>query len=368
MSNNRETPRLTTATHNQTAGAAPVNFLCVSDGSLLPLRPLDRPSIVTIGSFDGVHRGHQHLIRQTVEHAREHGYLAVVVTFQPHPRMVLRPDVTFCTLTTLEQRIRLIERIGADVVVVVPFTPEVAATSAEDFVQALVDRLKMRELWVGPGFALGHRRQGTVAVLSDIGKRYGYTVHEVQPFALAADGSSELVSSTRIRRCLREGDVAQVAALLGRPYEVAGTVVHGAGRGRQLGFPTANLALPTTLCLPSNGIYAARVTLDAQQPPLFGAAYLGTRPMFDDGLRTLEVYILDFDADIYDRHLQVEFIARIRADERFPSLEAFLAQMQRDVAEVRLVLTNDLAHREDEGLGVYPATRGLGVADEAANH
>lgn len=316
-----------------------VRFLRMREGSLLPLQPLDRPSVVTIGSFDGVHLGHQHLIRQTVQRARELGCLAVVVTFQPHPRIVLRPDVPFCTLTTIEERIRLIERCGTDVVAVVPFTTGVAGTSAEDFVRVLVDRLRMSELWVGPGFALGHRRQGTVPVLSELGKRYGYAVHEVQPFVLDADHERDLVSSTSIRGYLLEGNVARVTALLGRSYEVSGTVVHGAGRGRQLGFPTANLALPNTLCLPSNGIYAAHVMLDEQQPPLYGAAYLGTRPMFDDGARILEVYLLDFDADIYGRHLRVEFIARIRADERFPSLEAFLAQMRQDIADVRLVLT-----------------------------
>ncbi|MBI2939610.1 MAG: bifunctional riboflavin kinase/FAD synthetase [Chloroflexi bacterium] len=299
---------------------------------------LARPSVVTIGSFDGVHRGHQALIAGVVDRARATGRLAVVVTFHPHPRTVLRlrpPDASFTYLQTLEERLRLVAELGVDEIVVVPFTVELSRQTADEFARSLRTRLQMAELWVGPGFAIGRQRHGTVPVLTTLGHQVGFVVHEVPP--VLVDGQP--VSSSRIREALQEGDVAQAAKLLGRRYSVRGPVVHGAGRGRKLGIPTANLEVPDWLYLPANGIYAVCVDLDGLDGRrLGGAASLGTRPMFDSGQRVLEVHVLDFEADLYGQWLTIEFVQWLRPEERFPSLAAFLDQVKRDIARTREII------------------------------
>lgn len=311
---------------------------------------LDRASTVSIGVFDGVHRGHQHLLRQAAEAARQIGGLAVAITFDPRPREVLRPDLPSEYLTTLDERIGLLGELGFDCVPVLAFTREVAAVPAEEFARLLSERYRMTQLWVGPDFALGRGRGGTIPVLRELGGQLGYTVHVVDPLAL--DG--QLVSSTLVHQRLAEGDVAGAAALLGRRPTVTGPVVRGAGRGRTIGLPTANVATPGRIALPANGVYAVycevlprpepgrgappRTGAEGGEGRLLGAASIGTRPTFDDGARALEVHLLDFAGDLYGAELRVEFVERLRPEVRFPSVAALLEEVQRDIAAARRLL------------------------------
>jgi len=314
----------------------------------------ERDSVLSIGVFDGVHLGHQHLLRQVVARARQAGRLSVAVTFNPRPREVLRPNLPSEYVITLDERIRLIGELGFDCVPVLEFTREVAATPAEKFVRTLRRRYRMAELWVGPDFALGRGRGGTIPVLRELGAELGFTVGVVEPFEL--DG--EIVSSTLIHQKLAEGDVAAAGRLLGRLPAATGEVVAGAGRGRTLGVPTANVGVPDRLALPANGVYAVccrfvgkpagRVTYGWSRPQpsgngaprasLLGVANVGTRPTFDNGRRTLEVHLLDFSADVYGAQLRVEFVQRLRPERRFPSAEALLDQIRRDIGAARAVL------------------------------
>lgn len=298
----------------------------------------DRDSVVSIGVFDGVHLGHQHLLRPAVARARERGYLAVAVTFNPRPREVLRPDLPSEYLTTLEERIALLGDLGFDYVPVLEFTREVAAIPADEFARVLKRRYRMVELWEGPDFALGRGRGGTIPVLRQLGAELGFTVTTVEPLVLAG----EVVSSTRVHQKLGEGDVVGAASLLGRPFAVAGEVVTGAGRGRTIGIPTANVATPERQALPANGVYAVccrvlepRGRPIAPGPALPGVANVGTRPTFDDGQRSLEVHLLDFAADLYGARLRVEFVRRLRPELRFPSVQALLEQIRQDVDRAR---------------------------------
>lgn len=306
----------------------------------------DGDTVVGIGVFDGVHRGHRHLLGRAVEHARARGAQSAVVTFDPRPREVLRPELPSEYLTTLDQRIQLIGDLGFDLVAVLKFSRDVAAIPAEEFVRILKDRYRMVELWVGQDFALGRGRGGTIPVLRDLGAQLGYTVHVVEPLVL----EGEVVSSTLIHRKLVEGDVAAVKRLLGRLPAISGEVVAGAGRGRTINLPTANVAVPPRIALPANGVYAVRCQVEAaagagspsaaSTPEISGVANVGTRPTFDDGARTLEVHLLDFSASIYGQRLRVEFVERLRPERRFPSVEEFLSQVRQDVAAARAILSN----------------------------
>jgi riboflavin kinase/FMN adenylyltransferase len=298
---------------------------------------VDRPSVLSVGVFDGVHLGHQRLLGRTVDRARSIGAAAVAVTFDPRPREVLRPDLPSLYLVTLPERIDLLARLGFDYVAVVHFSHEVAATPAEEFVRTLVERYRMVELWVGPDFALGRGRGGTIPVLRELGAASGFEVGVLERVTL----DDEVVSSSRIHAALAEGDVRTAGRLLGRPHTVSGPVVKGFGRGRTLGIPTANVAPPARIALPANGIYAVRCRLwadDRWGGALSAAASIGVRPQFDNGERVLEAHILDFDEDIYGRMLQIEFVEWLRAEERFPSLEDFLAQVRTDIARTREIL------------------------------
>lgn len=300
-----------------------------------PLAPLlagaeiPRPTVVTLGTFDGVHLGHQHLIRETAARAAARRATAVALTFQPRPAEVLRPDLPSRYLTTLEDRQRLLKEAGAAAVVVLPFTAALAQTSAADFATALAQTLGMCELIGGPDLALGRGREGSPAVLRALGEQLGFTVRLVP----ALDREGETVRSSAIQRILSEGDVAQAARLLGRPHAIAGTVIHGQGRGRTIGIPTANVAVPEALILPANGVYAVRAGIGTRA--YAGAANLGTRPTFDGVGRSLEVHLLDFSDDIYDATLRVEFIARLRPERRFSGIDELVQQIRADIGQVR---------------------------------
>ena len=292
------------------------------------------PAVVTIGVFDGVHRGHQALIGQVVERAHAIAGTSVVLTFHPHPRAVLRPDVPTYALTSLSERLRLIAELGVDTVATLEFTRALSLLSAEEFLDLLQAHVNLRELWVGDDFALGHHRSGTVARLSELGVERGFVVHPVTQFA---DGGDR-ISSSRVRDLMTAGDVAQAALLLGRYPYIAGTVIPGLQRGRTLGFPTANLALNAAYVLPADGIYAVYAELDGVRLP--AVANIGVRPTFGTNDRLVEVYILDFDQRIYGKVLGVHLVKRLRPEARFASVADLVAQMRRDVADARSVLGN----------------------------
>ncbi|MFQ5880137.1 MAG: riboflavin biosynthesis protein RibF, partial [Dehalococcoidia bacterium] len=250
-----------------------------------------RPTAVTIGVFDGVHRGHQHLIGQMLDHARREGLASVVVTFYPHPRLVLQPQATVTYLCALEERVELLRGLGIDTVAVIPFTPRFSLTSARDFAAMLVQELGMRLLVVGPDFALGRGRQGTTSALSQLGRRMGFAV-QVAPL-LTNEGSK--VGSSAVRTALAQGDVATVAKLLGRPFSLRGTVVRGAERGHSIGFPTANLAVGADQALPAFGVYVTRAYVGAHgHAPLRAVTNIGIRPTFGEKYPTVETHIMDY--------------------------------------------------------------------------
>jgi riboflavin kinase/FMN adenylyltransferase len=293
--------------------------------------------IVTIGTFDGVHRGHQRLLELAVRRGAEVGLPVAGVTFEPVPAAVLRPEGFPGRLTTPEEKGERLAAAGLDEVVVVPFTRELSRWSPEQFMRWLQEQTGLRELWVGEGFALGKDRAGTVARLTEIGEELGFRVAAVPRLTNGA----EVVSSSKVRAAVMEGDVAAARRLLGRPFRVSGEVIHGRHLGREIGFPTANVAPPPGLVPPADGIYAAWAWLPSDTAPRPAVAYIGSRPTLDDGERMVETHLLDFDGDLYGQILATDFLERLRPDERFPSLEALVAQMAIDKARAREVLARE---------------------------
>ena len=300
-----------------------------------PTQPLTQPTFLTIGNFDGVHCGHQALLAEIVEAAQAAGAQAGVLTFNPHPLAVLRPEVPLSYLTTPAERARLIGALGADFALVLPFSHEVAATSAADFMSNLVRRLNLRELWVGPDFALGRGREGNIERLAEIGQGLGYRVRVIPPYDLAG----EPVRSSRVRTLLaQDGDVDRAAELLGRPYQVWGEVQSGARRGQSLGYPTANVAVAADRVAPAYGVYACWAWLG--EAGRQAAVSVGIRPTFDNGQPTIEAYLLDFSGDLYGQSLGLSFVSRLRPELRFESASALIEQMDRDVQDTRAILRN----------------------------
>jgi riboflavin kinase/FMN adenylyltransferase len=308
----------------------------ITDLSACPIA--DGGAVATIGFYDGVHRGHQALIGRVRELATERNCSTAVVTFDRHPAMVVRPDSAPRLLTDLDQRLELLAAIGVDYCVVIHFDEERAAESAEDFViEVLVGCLSARAVAVGEDFHFGRGRGGNVALLERLGPKHGF---DVVPFGLVeVDGLDEPVSSTAIRRLLTVGEVEAAATLLGRPHEVRGTVSRGDGRGRELGFPTANVAVPAEIVLPADGIYAG--WYERPSGSVHAAAIsLGRRPTFyaEADASLLEAHVIDFDDDLYDEVAKVRFVRRLRGEERFESVEALVEQMGRDVVATRQAL------------------------------
>jgi len=298
---------------------------------------LQQETILTIGAFDGLHRGHQALIQAVVHRARATGRLAALLTFHPHPAVVLAPDRAPRYLTTPGEKMALLESLGLDLVVLFPFNREVASTPARDFMVVLTRQLRLRELWVGPDFALGRNREGNVPRLRDLGRELGYELHVVEPVL----GNAESISSSRIRALLLQGQVGEVTKLLGRYPSLSGQVVEGARRGRKLGFPTANLEVRSERAVPADGVYATFAVLGAERYP--AVANVGVRPSFDNGRRTVEIHIFDFDQDIYGCDLVVEFVARLRDEQRFEKVDDLVAQIGRDSQAARRILESELA-------------------------
>ncbi|GAB4192959.1 MAG: bifunctional riboflavin kinase/FAD synthetase [Roseiflexaceae bacterium] len=293
-------------------------------------RPInERPTVLTVGAFDGVHVGHQHLIGGAVERARAVGCQSAVLTFDPHPDLVIHPDRQRLYLSSLEERVEQIAGLGVDVLVVLPFTEAVKGQTAHEFMSHLCGALALRELYVGWDFALGRKREGNLARLREIGQQFGYTVHPVEPLLL----NGEPVSSSRIRTLLAAGELEQAGRLLGRPFGIRGEVVHGDQRGRTIGFPTANVAVDEQHVLPADGVYVCRVQVGAEQ---YGAVTnVGVRPTFDGQRRTVEAYLLDFTGDLYGEMLRVSFLHRLRGEQKFGGVAELIAQINRDTAAAR---------------------------------
>lgn len=287
-------------------------------------------SVVTIGVFDGVHRGHQRIIARAAELAGDLHLPAVVITFDPHPDEIVRPGTRPPQLCSPRRRVELLADLGADAVMVLPFTLELSRMGPDEFVQSvLVDRLHAARVVVGEDFRFGHRARGDVTRLRELGDKYDFDAEGVP---LVANG--EPISSTMIRRRLAEGAVKSAARLLGRPHRVEGVVVRGARRGRDLGFPTANLETLPHTAIPGDGVYAGYLHAPGERWP--AAISIGTNPTFGDGARVVEAYALDRDdLDLYGEHVGVDFVARLRDTLKFDSVDALVEQMHRDVDRAR---------------------------------
>jgi len=289
-----------------------------------------RDAAVTIGKFDGVHRGHQHLIARLNERARAEGLASVVIVLYPNPSTVLRPGSAVTYVTSLEERLDLLRRLGPDSVGILPFTSEMAQLSARDFVSLVAQELSMRLLYVGPDFALGRNREGSVGALRRIGADLGFRVETAE--LLAQDG--EKVGSSAVRQALAVGDVEEAARLLGRPFSLQGPVVAGAHRGVSLGFPTANIAIGRDRALPAFGVYVSRAFVRENQHQ--SCTNIGVRPTFDAEPRpTVEAFILDFEDDIYGQEVRIDLLHRLRDELKFDSVEELVAEMRRDIATTR---------------------------------
>ena len=294
-------------------------------------------SVVTIGVFDGVHRGHQRIVGRAAQVGKQRGLPVVVITFDPHPDEVTRPGSHPPFLCSARRRAELLSGLGADAVCVVPFTLEFSRLAPDDFVRTvLVERMHAAVVVVGEDFRFGHKAAGDVQLLAKLGEKYEFTT-EGMPL-LVAEGTT--ISSTSIRQMLAEGDVAAAAKALGRPHRVEGVVVRGHQRGRALGFPTANLETPPHTAIPADGIYAGWLASlddegrDVQRWP--AAISIGTNPTFGEGEQSVEAYALDrTDLDLYGMHAAIDFAVRLRGTLRFDSVDALVEQMHRDVDRVR---------------------------------
>ncbi len=294
---------------------------------------LSRPSVVTIGAFDGVHRGHQYLIRQLLAYARAEQLIPVVLTFHPHPEMVLHGFRPGYYLTLPDVKARLLAELGVELVVSHPFNDQVRHMRASDFVGSLLEHLRMSSLWVGADFAMGYQREGNVAFLRNQSKLRQFNLRVVD----LMDAGGERISSSRIREALAAGDVTEAGRLLGRPFTVEGEVVRGIGRGRTIGIPTANLEISHEQAIPARGVYAGRAEFERQPQP--AVVNIGLRPTFDGtGALTVEAHLLDFSGDLYGRSMRLSFTDRLRDEQKFDGIEALVGQIHRDIEHARVLL------------------------------
>jgi len=296
------------------------------------LQPNGRPVAVAMGMFDGVHLGHQHVIRSALLNARRLGGWSVVISFHPHPLAIIHPEKAPEFLQSVQQRLRAIRSLGVDAVLLIPFDAEFSRRTGEDFLRGLArDFGSLRSFTVGQGFHFGQGRSGNVPLLKSLGAELGFVTHAMAPLSVG----DQLVSSTRIRKALRAGDLSEVSELLGRPYSLSGHVVRGDQVGRQLGFPTANLDV-SGLLLPPMGVYAARALRrsGSEHPCVLN---IGLRPTLDQPTPTLqfEVHLLDFNEDLYGEELEIEFVERLRPEKKFPSIDALKRQIALDVSAAR---------------------------------
>jgi riboflavin kinase/FMN adenylyltransferase len=294
---------------------------------------LGRDAAVAIGVFDGVHRGHRYLIGQLVERGRQEGLATMVVTFHPHPRLVVQPQTALTYLCGLEERIELLRELEVDSVVILSFTSELAQLSAREFVSLLVQELRMKLLVVGNDFALGRGREADAQGLEVIGREMGFAVEEVALLTV----SDEKVGSSATRLALARGNMETVTSLLGRPFSLRGPIVRGAERGKSLGFPTANIALGLDRALPAFGVYITRAYLGEGTYP--AVTNIGLRPTFGEDKTTVETYILDFEGELRGQELRIELLHRLRGEMRFPDADALKEQIEKDIAAARTYLS-----------------------------
>ena len=292
-------------------------------------------SVVTIGSYDGVHRGHQLIIRHAVDRARELGIPSVVVTFDPHPSEVVRPGSHPPLLAPHHRRAELMAELGVDALLILPFTKEFSKLSPAEFVaKALVDKLHAKAVVEGPNFRFGHKAAGNVDLLREQGEIYDFEVEVVDLYVTGEAGGGEPFSSTLTRRLVAEGDVEGAREILGRPHRVEGIVVRGAQRGRELGFPTANVETLPHTAIPADGVYAGWLHVADEAMP--AAISVGTNPQFDGTERTVEAYAIDrVGLDLYGLHVAVDFLAFVRGQARFDSIDALLVAIGDDVKRSR---------------------------------
>lgn len=294
-----------------------------------------RETLLSIGVFDGVHAGHRYLLERLRLQAAEKSLLSAVVTFKPHPQSVLHPHSQIPWLSDVEDRAKSLQELGIDLVAVLTFTLEVARLSAREFMSFVKKYLRMRGIMVGPDFALGRGREGSIDLLRALGLELEFSVETIPPYTI--DG--EVVSSTLIRRALAEGDTRRAHRLMGRHFSIRGRVITSDKRGRVLGFPTANLEIKPEQAVPGNGIYATITRIDGEQ--FASATSIGTRPTFGGGNKTVETYLLNYEGDLYGREMRVEFVERLRDEQRFLSPDALKAQIEKDVREVQAILATD---------------------------
>jgi riboflavin kinase / FMN adenylyltransferase len=307
---------------------------------------LTGPTFLTIGNFDGLHRGHQALIAQLQRAAAEDGRpdaCTALMTFEPHPLVLFRPEMSLQLLTSPQERVELAGELGVDIGIIHPFDRETAGLSPREFMQMLVDHLRLAALVVGPDFALGRNRAGTLDVLAQLGEEMGYRVIVIDPVVCA----SEEVRSLAVRQHLQTGDVVRAAKLLGRPYSVPGLVITGDRRGRTIGVPTANLDTPTDRMLPADGVYATWTWLGkpGNSPRFASATNIGVRPTVDGSQRRVEAHLFDFpppgeSGDLYGQELTLQFVEWLRGEERFENLDALVAQIKSDLVRARQILVS----------------------------
>jgi len=291
-------------------------------------------SWLTIGVFDGVHRGHQEILAKLTAGAHRHGAPAVVLTFWPHPGVILGKRKNLKSLTTPEERADLLFDLGVDAVITQPFTPEFANLSAHDFMRLVSERLGLQSLWIGYDFALGHDRKGTFERLTELGTEFGYNVQAID----AVRSGEEVVSSSLIRHCIFEGDVACAHESLGHYYTLSGEVVHGDGRGRKINIPTANIDYPREKMIPAFGVYACWAWIGGEKHP--AAVNIGINPTFTPDKQTpnVEAHLLDFSRELYGEQLKLEFVQRLRDERKFEGVEALLKQIHADIKRTRKIL------------------------------
>jgi len=293
-------------------------------------------TVLTIGVFDGVHAGHRYLLEKLQHRASEKNLLSGVVTFSPHPQSVLHPHNQLPWLSNLEDRVRAFQELGVNIVAVLTFTPKVAQLGAREFMSLVKKQLRMRGIIVGPDFALGRGREGNIKLLRTLGREMEFGVEVIPPYTI----NGEVVSSTLIRRVLAQGDMIKVERLMGRYFQLGGEVITSDKRGRVLGFPTANLYIRPQQALPGNGIYATIAQVDGKQ--FSSATNIGIRPTFGEGEKMVETHLLNYEGDLYGKDMRLEFVQKLRDEQRFPSSEELKAQIEKDVREVEAILAKDL--------------------------
>ena len=297
-------------------------------------------TLLTIGVFDGVHAGHRYLLKGLQQQAAEKNLLSGVVTFNPHPQSVLHPDDQLPWLSSLEDKVTIFQQLGLNIVAVLTFTPKVAQLGARDFISLLKKYLKMRGIIVGSDFALGRGREGNISLLRAWGSEMKFSVEAIRPYTI----NGEVVSSTLIRQALAQGDMRRVQTLMGHHFYLRGTVITSDKRGRLLGFPTANLGIKPQQALPGNGIYVTVAQVDVAQ--LDGKRFasvtnIGIRPTFGEAGKTVETHLIQYKGSLYGKEIRVEFVQKLRDEQRFASPEELIIQIGKDVSEAGLILAKD---------------------------